>query len=167
MGMFACYMEAKYDLIESLKTKSDNELFEEVESLLQQNIKSYDMGKLWDGLHFIMTGVSASTPIVDDLLSEAIVGTSMFSSDENANYIAYIYPDRVREIFLALSSFDIYKALSYFSPKELEKKDIYPSIWVESEKESLKEELISEFKGIKDFYGVVSNDNKGIVVSIY
>ena len=92
MGMSACYMEAERNLIEKLMDKSNDDLFDEIEKLAEQNIKMYDMDKLWDGLHFILTGVSATTPIENNLLSEAIVGTAMFLDDEEADFIAYIYP---------------------------------------------------------------------------
>ena len=167
MGMTACYMEAECDLIENLKNKSDEDLFEEVEALADQNGKMYDMDKLWDGLHFILTGVSATTPIEDNLLSEAIVGTDMFSNDEDVDFIAYIYPERVREIVSALEQFDIDKALTDFSPGKLAQNGIYPIIWVDSEKEDLKKELLEEFRGLKEFYRDMSNEQKGIIVSIY
>lgn len=167
MGMIACYMEADEGVIEGLLSKTDEDLFEDVESFSENNNKSYDMDKLWDGLHYVLTKTSATTPIEDDLLSEAIVGMNMFSDDEDSDFIAYIHPERVREISIALSNFDIDNALSNFSPNELASKGIYPAIWVESEKESLKKELLSEFEGLKDFYDHASKNNKGVIVSIY
>ena len=55
----------------------------------------------------------------------------------------------------------------YMEADELASKGIYPAIWVESEKESLKKELLSEFEGLKDFYDHASKNNKGVIVSIY
>ena len=167
MGMTACYMEAERDVIEKLKDKSDEDLFDEIETLEEQNIKMYDMDKLWDGLHFILTGVSASEPVENNLLSEAIVGTAMFSDDEMSDFITYIYPERVSEISLALNEFDINNALSDFSPRKLASNGIYPSIWVEEDKDGLKNELKEEFNGLKDFYKSMSYEHKGVIVSIY
>lgn len=167
MGMIACYFEADSVLIENLKSKSDEDLFDSVEALEEQNIKKYDMDKLWDGLHFILTGVSATTPIKNHLLSEAIVGTFMFSDNEMSDYIAYIYPERVNEISSALKEFDINEALSHFSPKKLASNGIYPAIWTENKKDELKNELIEEYNGLKDFFYDVCNEHKGIIVSIY
>lgn len=167
MGMMACYMEAGRDLIESLKNKSDEDLFDEIVTLEEQHIKKYDMDKLWDGLHFILTGVSAATPIENHLLSEAIVGTAMFSKNESADFIAYIYPERVCEILSALNEFNINKALSNFSPRKLAQNKIYPTIWVEAAKDDLKKELIETFNGLKEFFRHMSTEQKGIIVSIY
>lgn len=167
MGMSACYMEAERNLIEKLMDKSNDDLFDEIEKLAEQNIKMYDMDKLWDGLHFILTGVSAATPIENNLLSEAIVGTAMFLDDEEADFIAYIYPERVGEISSALNEFDINKSLAGFSPRKLAQNGIYPTIWTEDAKEELKSELMETFNGLKEFYHDMGNEQKGIIVSIY
>ena len=168
MGMTACHMEAEQNLIERLKTKSEEDLFEAIEELEEEGAhRVYYLDKMWDGLHYILTGVSATTPIRDHLLSEAVVGTAMFSEDESADFISYIYPKRVREISSALKVFDIDNALSGFSPGELAQNDIYPAIWHESDKDSLREELAAAFHELKAFFSAMASDNKGIVISIY
>lgn len=167
MGMLACYMEAERDLIDNLKSKSDEDLFDVIETLEEQNIKMYDMDKLWDGLHFVLTGVSAAEPIENNLLSEAIVGTNKFSDDEMSDYIAYSYPERVSKILSALDEYDINEALSDFSPRKLAAKGIYPTIWVEEDKDALKKELMEEFNGLKEFYRNICSEHKGVIVSIY
>ncbi|SHL14977.1 protein of unknown function [Anaerocolumna jejuensis DSM 15929] len=168
MGMIACYMEADKELIDKLKTKTDEELFEEVEILAEEeNIEIYDMDKMWDGLHFLLTGVSASTPIENGLLSEAIVGTSMFSDDKNSDFISYIYPIRVHEILSALDKFDIDNTLTTFSPEVFAKSGIYPTIWMKGEKDSLREELSIAFQELRQFYRTMADKHKGIIVSIY
>lgn len=96
MGMMACYLEAEHELIDRLMQLSDEDLFEECESLLE-----------------------------DNLLSEAIVGTSMFSDDEESDFIAYIYPDRLKEILAKLDKFDISNALNGFSPRVLARNCIF------------------------------------------
>ena len=169
MGMIACYMEADSDLIEKLKNKSTEDLFEEIEELADAGeLEIYDMDKMWDGLHFILTGISATTPIENNLLSEAVVGTAMFSDDESADFISYIYPERVSEILDALKNFDIDNALSDFSPRVLAQNDIYPTmIWAENEKDSLKNELVTAFNELKQFFTSMNNGHKGVIVSIY
>lgn len=168
MGMRACHMEADQNLIEELKTKSEEDLFEAIEKLEEEGEhRVYYLDKMWDGLHYILTGVSATAPIRDHLLSEAVVGTAMFSEDESADFISYIYPERVREISSALEMFDIDGALSDFSPRNMTKNDIYPAIWHESEKDSLREELAAEFHELKVFFSDMASDGKGIVISIY
>lgn len=167
MGMIAYYMGVEKDIIEDLKCKSNEDLFDEIESLEEEDIEMYDMDKLWDGLHFVLTGASADKPIENNLLSEAIVGTAMFSKDKMSDYIAYIYSQRVSEILYALDKCDINEILSDFSPQQLAEKEIYPNIWMEEDKDELREELADEFNGIKEFYRNVSDEGKGVIVSIY
>ena len=69
MGMIAYYMGVEKDIIEDLKCKSNEDLFDEIESLEEEDIEMYDMDKLWDGLHFVLTGASADKPIENNLLS--------------------------------------------------------------------------------------------------
>ena len=167
MGMIACYMGVEKDVIENLKCESDEDLFDEIESLEEQAVEMYDMDKLWDGLHFVLTGASADKPIENNLLSEAIVGTAMFLKDKMSDYIAYIYPQSVSEILYALDKCDINEILSDFSPQQLAEKEIYPNIWMEEDKDELRKELADEFNGIKEFYRKVSDEGKGVIVSIY
>ena len=138
MGMMACYLEAEHELIDRLMQLSDEDLFEECESLLE-----------------------------DNLLSEAIVGTSMFSDDEESDFIAYIYPDRLKEILAKLDKFDISNALNGFSPRVLARNHIYPDIWHEEYKEELKNSLIEAFNELREFYHDICNSHKGVIVSIY
>ena len=166
MGMIACYMEADKKLIDRLKKLSEDDLFDKIEELLE-NCKSYDMDKMWDGLHFILTGISACTPIENNLLSEAIAGTTTFSGDPDSDYIAYIYPERLIQILEKLDQFDINDALTDFSPRNLARNQIYPTIWYEENKEDLKKELISEFDALKNFYREMTETQKGVIVSIY
>ena len=92
----------------------------------------------------------------------------MFSDDESADFISYIYPERVSEISDALNNFDIDNALSDFSPRELARNDIYPTmIWNENEKDDLKDELVTAFNELRQFFSAMNDNHKGIIVSIY
>lgn len=162
--MIACYSEADAKAIDAWKTQSSEEIMEALEAA--EDVEFYGMDKLWDGLHFLLTGASAGAPIKDNLLSEAVIGTDLFSQDEDSDFLSYIYPERVHEIANALDTMDIGAALDAFSPSVFAANQIYPSIWEENEKDSLREELAEAFEGLKQFFGTVSVKNKGIVISI-
>lgn len=166
MGMIACYMEAEQVLIDELKELPEDELYDRIEELTEEK-KSYDLDKWWDGIHYLLTGTSACTPIKNNLLSESIAGSSTFSDDPDSDFIAYVYPDRLVEIINALKNFDMQEKLSDFSPRELARNGIYPTIWREEEKEELKNCLIKEYNSLIEFYQEMINSNKGIIVSIY
>lgn len=166
MGMTACYMTTDSELLERLKKMDGEELLDELEEAREQDV--FDMDKLWDGLHCLLTGTPASSdPAKGDMLSEAVVGTTLFSDDEDADYIAYIMPDRLKQIVEALSCVDIECLTGSFSPEDFTKKEVYPDIWNKEDKEELKEELKEAFEGLKSWYENAAELNKGIIVSIY
>lgn len=143
-------------------------MFEEIEVLQdEENLALYNMDKLWDGLHCLLTGESATRPIGGNLLSEAIIGTDMFSNDEDADFIAYIDPNRLVQVLAALEDVAIDKLIGLFSPEAFAQKEIYPNIWTNTAKETLAKELASEFNGLKTFYQKMVEKQKGVIVSIY
>lgn len=168
MGMLACYMEASARQIDELKTKTTEEIFDELEALETEDACTvYDMDKLWDGLHFILTGSSAAAPVEHDPLSEAVVGADLFSDEESELFITCVSPERAAEIYAALEAFNIEKALADFSPEALAARDIYPNIWFTEDKELLTGELRDAFEGLKEFYGEMRERQMGAIVSIY
>ena len=60
---------------------------------------------MWDALHFLLTGKSASEPIEDNLISEAIVGQFNISGEEI--FISGTKTDRVKEIAKALQELNL------------------------------------------------------------
>lgn len=110
-----------------------------------------DLDKMWDALHFVLTGASASEPIKDNRFSEAVLGISPI--EEVDEFIAYTEKSRIKEIVLSLDNFDIEKAMESFSMEECKKANIYPDIWdYEEESEEIEEELMDYFQNMKDFY---------------
>lgn len=53
-----------------------------------------DLDKMWDALHFVLTGVSASEPIKDNRFSEAVLGISPI--EEVEEYVAYTEKSRIK-----------------------------------------------------------------------
>ncbi len=166
MGMIANYQEVNEEMLDELM--QCNDLFEKIEELQEAGgIEIYDMDKMWDALHFLLTGKSASKPIVDDLISEAIVGTEVFS-EETDDYIAYILADRVCEIAQKLKEIEISTYLKKFDMKKFSRRNIYPNIWTdENEKEEIMAELADCFEGLSAFYNQMAEKKKAVIVSIY
>lgn len=124
-----------------------------------------DLDKMWDALHFVLTGVSASEPIKDNRFSEAVLGISPI--EEVEEYVAYTEKSRIKEIVLALDNFDIEKAMESFSMEECKKANIYPNIWdYEEESEEIEEELMDYFQNMKDFYKKILEVNGNVLVTI-
>lgn len=124
-----------------------------------------DLDKMWDALHFVLTGVSASEPIKDNRLSEAILGISPI--EEVDEFIAYTEKSRIKDIVLALDNFDIEKAMESFSMEKCKKANIYPNIWdYEEESEEIEEELMDYFQNMKDFYKKILEAKGNVLVTI-
>ena len=124
-----------------------------------------DLDKMWDALHFVLTGASASEPIKDNRFSEAVLGISPIEGVEE--YVAYTEKSRIKDIVLALDNFDIEKAMESFSMEECKKANIYPNIWdYEEESEEIEEELMDYFQNLKDFYKKILEVNGNVMVTI-
>ena len=111
----------------------------------------------------MLTGVSASDPIWEDPLSEAVVGVTSIEKIED--FIAYVEKGRVSDILKALEDFDMESALESFSLKEGKEADLYPSIW--DYEDEIKEDLLDCFERMKDFYKEISEADGNVLVTIY
>lgn len=168
MGIIANYQYLSDANLQELKSfyAEEDDIFEEVEDWNDEAEILLDIDKMWDTLHFVLTGVSCSEPIENNALSEAVVG--VFSIDGIEEYISYIEKSRIKDIVFALDNFDIEKALETFSMEECEEAELYPNIWgYEEETEEIKEEIMDYFQDMKDFYKQVLEEDGNVLVTIY
>lgn len=167
MGMTVCYTQVTPTLLNTLREIDDPEkMLEELESL-EEEVECCYLDKMWDGLHCFLTGASASTPIENNPLSEAVLGKETFFEDEEADYMAYLMPEDVKKAAKALDVVELESSKAAFSPQEYHEKGIYPNIWLQEDHDSLLEELVENFEGLKEFYRTTAENGKGIIISIY
>lgn len=117
MGMIANYRYINDQYLHQMKSfnaEEDDqfEIVEEEELLL-------DIDKMWDVLHFVLTGVGTSNPSGNDPLSVAILGVTPL--ENVTEYIAYTEKSKVVEICSALENFDMEEAMSHFSMQACKK----------------------------------------------
>ena len=168
MGIIANYQYLSDANLQELKSfyAEEDDIFEEVEDLNDEAEILLGIDKMWDALHFVLTGVSCIEPIKNNPLSEAVVG--VFSIDGIEEYISYIEKSRIKDIVFALDNFDIEKALKTFSMKECKEAELYPDIWdYEEETDEIKEEIMDYFQDMKDFYKQVLEEDGNVLVTIY
>lgn len=168
MGIIANYQYLSDTNLQELKSfyVEEDDIFEEVEDWNDEAEILLDIDKMWDALHFVLTGVSCIEPIKNNPLSEAVVG--VFSIDGIEEYISYIEKSRIKDIVFALDNFDIEKALKTFSMKECKEAELYPDIWdYEEETDEIKEEIMGYFQNMKDFYKQVLEEDGNVLVTIY
>lgn len=168
MGIIANYQYLSDANLQELKSfyAEEDDIFEEVEDWNDEAEILLDIDKMWDALHFVLTGVSCIEPIKNNPLSEAVVG--VFSIDGIEEYISYIEKSRIKDIVFALDNFDIEKALETFSMEECKEAELYPDIWdYEEETDEIKEEIMDYFQNMKDFYKQVLEEDGNVLVTIY
>ena len=170
MGMIANYQLINDEQLNRLKNldAERDDVIEEVEEWNEEAETLLDIDKMWDVLHFVLTGESATEPIENNPLSEAVVGVQPL---DNADFfISYTENPRIAEILSALEAFDIEQAMNTFSMEACKKAELYPNIWDYDEDEEvaeLKEEISDYIEDMKHFYKEVLQAHGNVMVSIY
>lgn len=168
MSFIANYMMLDNDTLDSLLELDNDELLERINLLEEEKKALYCMGELWDGLHFLLTGTTASTPIEGDELSEAIVGMDVFNDDDDeADFIAYTELERLSEIVVSMKEVDIEKLAESIDFSEFREEEIYPAIWHDTDAVLLKKELVSTFNNLLAFYEKAQDKQANILISIF
>lgn len=165
MGIMACFLSLNDTLADEVAQLDNAHIVEKIEELMEkQRCPVYEMDKLWDGLHYLLTGISASQPIEDHPLSEAIVGVHVLDTEE---FVSVIGSDELPRILEALHSVDRTVLQQQFNPADFRSKQIYPDIWADDEAEELFTELITELHQLTHFYEQSLAQGHDILISIY
>lgn len=168
MSFIANYMMVNDDFLDSLFGLDNEALLEKVNELEEAGTELYCMNKLWDGLHFLLTGTTASSPVEGDELSEAVVGIEAFNEDdEEADFIASTESSQLADIIEAMQDVDIEKLAESADFSAFREENIYPDIWHDEDATPLKQELVQEFNNLLAFYKKAEKENANILVSIF
>ena len=163
MGLIANYQSTTDLELENFMCLDDVE-----EAQDNENLEICDIDKMWDALHFLLTGKSAGEPIKDNLISEAIVGQFNISGEEIEEFISGTKTDRVKEIAKALQELDFEIYIDKFDMSAFRQNDIYPDIWeYEDEADEIKDDLRNSFESLKKFYEKMAAQESAVLVSIY
>ena len=167
MGMIANYQYLSDDKLKQIKLLSNEE--EDFLDLAEDCAEEYeiflDIDKMWDALVFVLTGFSSSEFLDDNPLREAVLGVTPL--EDVSEYIAYTEKSRIAAISQALESFDIDRAMADFSMEACKKADLYPNIWdYLEEEEEIKDDILTCFVKMKDFYKEILNHKGNVLVTI-
>ena len=167
MGMIANYQYLADNELEQIKGLSNQEddLLDFAEDSADTHDILLDIDKMWDALVFVMTGFSCSEFLDDNPLREAILGVTPL--EDVSEYIAYTEKSRIAAISQALEEFDMDKALEDFSMEVCKKADLYPDIWdYLEEEEEIKDDILTCFVNMKEFYKKILELNGNVLVTI-
>ena len=153
MGLIANYSCLSDVNLKELKAmgSEEEEILESVEEWNDDDELLLDIDKMWDVLHFVLTGVSADHRIDDNPLSQAVLGVT--SIEDLSDYMAYTEHSQIADIVAALEQFDMDQALESFDMKACKEAELYPNIWdYDEEEEEIIDELLHDFEQMKVFY---------------
>ena len=136
MGMIANYQYINDEQLNCLKNFDceRNDVLDEVEELNEESEMLLDIDKMWDVLHFVLTGVSSCDPIENNPLSEAVVGVRSLEGIEE--FVAYTEKERVADILAALEAFDMEQAMATFSMDACKRPNFTPTFGITTMKKS-------------------------------
>lgn len=167
MGIIANYQYLSDRNVKEMKIFY-NEAVEDIDDVKDGNDDieiQLDIDKMWDAIHFVLTGVGKDEAIENNHLSEAVFGVNSVKNSQE--YIAYTQKSKVKDIVLALEDFDIEKALENLSMRRFKKANIYPNIWdYEEDADKIREELRVYFQRLRDFYKKILEVNGNVVIII-
>jgi hypothetical protein len=168
MGMIAEYLMVDEETLNSLMDLNNDDLTNKLFAIEESGkFECIDIDKIWDALHYFLTGISASKPIEGNKLSEAIVGIHNFNiEDEDSDFVTCTENEELVEIITAIEKIEFEKLASNFDPKFLKTNAIYPNGIEQDSKEQLVQEFKEALKEILEFYKKALLAKYHIIVSI-
>lgn len=167
MGLIANYSYLSDENLKELKSlgSAEGDIIDSVEDWSDEEDVLLDIDKMWDVLHFVLTGVGTEHRIDDNPLSQAVLGVT--SIEDLSEYMAYTEHSKIVDILAALEQFDIEQALESFDMKACKEAELYPNIWdYDEEEEEIKDEILHDFEQMKVFYKKVLEAKGHVVVTI-
>ncbi|WGX99446.1 DUF1877 family protein [Nocardioides sp. L-11A] len=160
-------MQAAYTLVDEatldrLVASAPEELGAALEALEAGGAPTVYLDKLWDGLHFLLTGASAGTPIAGDPLSDAVVGVHVFEAED---YVGCTEHDELSVVVAALEAVDLPAALADARFDSFTAADVYPRIW-SGDPAALRAELAEAFGVLLEVHRAALAGGQHVVVSI-
>ncbi|KRB77325.1 hypothetical protein ASE01_11385 [Nocardioides sp. Root190] len=162
MGIQAAYIGIDEATLDRLVDLDPGDLAEALEELEEGGAPTTYLDKLWDGLHFVLTGRSTDSPVEGDLLSEAVVGVHVFESEE---YLGCTELTELPAIIEALAAVDIGARLAQVDFSVLGEAGVYPFIWDE-DPARLREDLTAAFADLVAAHQGAAAAGQHLLVSI-
>lgn len=162
MGMRAAYTLVDELTLDRLVSLSPEVLVTTLEDLESAGAPTVHLDKMWDGLHYLLTGVSAVSPRDDDPLSESVVGVHVFGGDD---FVGCTENDELRAIIDALEALDRESLLDAVDFTAFADAGIYPNIWAD-EPAVLRAELGDALDTVAAVHRRAADEGHHLVISI-
>ncbi|WEK60841.1 MAG: YfbM family protein [Candidatus Microbacterium colombiense] len=162
MGMRAAYTLVDELTLDRLVSLAPEVLISTLEDLETGGAPTVYLDKMWDGLHFLLTGVSATSPRDDDPLSESIVGVHVFGGED---FVGCTENDELETILAALDSLDRDTVIGGADFSTFAKAGIYPNVW-NDDPEVLRRELADAWDALTSVHRRAADEGHHVVISI-
>lgn len=162
MGLQAAYTLVDEETLDRLVDLDPTDLVDALDALEESGAPTTYLDKMWDGLHALLTGVSASEPREGDPLSEAVVGVHVFDAEV---YVGCTETDELAAIVAALEGVDLAALLAAADLASYDGAGIYPRTWA-SDPAGLRAELADAFGLLLDVHRRALAAGRHLVVSI-
>ena len=179
MGMYCTLMQVAEDELEQIRSDP-----EALSSLLQSEgaasapptsraappgssslptpaVRLVSLEKMWQGLHFLLTGepFGGTPPLALAILG----GHPLDEQDEGSNLV--LGPPEVQAVATALSALTHEELDRRFDPAQFAAEDIYPAVWDE-DREELLSELLEYFDQLVAFYQDAARCGSAVLIDI-
>lgn len=176
MGIYASYYALDDNQVKEFKallSKDDDDSVEQFFERLEEfedddnNEENYtDLDKLWDGLHFLLTGFDSDDYNANKTPEQLALCYGFFGQETLNEEVYLLNADKVIDVVNALNKINIDELLDNVNFDDFGKADLYPDIWYNDDKEDLSEELKEYFENFKQFYQNAFKNNHSVLIVI-
>jgi hypothetical protein len=150
--------------------QEQNVLVDDMDDLVSilNNMEQYEI-KLYEALHFLLSGLIWECVIYNELLSNAVGGYNYFCwpvDPDSYGVFTCIENDALQEIIEALENVNI-KELETSFDLEIFKNKHVPYMWLDFTKDEWIKALIKEYTCLLDFYRKAKERNAHIIINLY
>jgi len=149
-------------------TSADASALEKDESKLKAFISQTNgsevlsMDKAWHGIHYLLTGSAKATR---DPASLAVLGGKEIGADMGYGPARLLSPSQVKEIAAVLKQQTPEKLRAKYAPKNMEKLEIYPDIWVRDGNEA-RDYLLDYYQKLARFYEQAASAGQAVIITL-
>ncbi len=130
----------------------------------EEDAKSIDLDKNWDGILFLLTGGGIASGLEHDL-ARIIFSGNLIDEEQDLGYgpAHYLTATEIQDYYTKLSAFGIDELKNNFDPIKMDELDVYPSgIW-QRENEEARGYLLEAFEELKAFYAKAVEAKQAVI----
>ena len=126
------------------------------------DVEEFELDKAWHALHYLLTGSAWEGEPPLNFICQG--GQEVGDIDTGYGPARALGADEVQDIANALEGIDADALAQRFDPEEMEKLDIYPSIWGSEPEADALEFCTASFTAMKDFIDRTAERGYGMLI---